>query len=99
MAGFYQKYMNTRNQYIIMGVLVIAMLLCSLYIWDHDRKLPKEEEYIYEPFKSEDVDFWIKGGGNILGPPEDPIDYTTIWSCTMLNTDQILITASACLTN
>ena len=22
----------------------------------------KEEEYIYEPFKSEDVDFWIKGG-------------------------------------
>ena len=49
MAGFYQKYMNTRNQYIIMGVLVIAMLVCSLYIWDHDRKLPKEEEYIYEP--------------------------------------------------
>ena len=42
-----------------MGVLVIAMLLCSLYIWDHDRKLPKEEEYIYEPFKSEDVDFWM----------------------------------------
>ena len=51
MAGFYQKYMNTRNQYIIMGVLVIAMLVCSLYIWDHDiEKLPKEEEYIYEPF-------------------------------------------------
>ena len=75
MAGFYDKYLNTRNQYIIMGILVIVMLLCSLYIWDHDRKLPKEEEYIYEPFKSEDVDFWIKGGGNILGPPEDPIDY------------------------
>ena len=44
------------------------MILCSIYIWDHDRKLPKEPDYIYEPFKSEDVHFWTKGGGNILGP-------------------------------
>ena len=61
---------SDKNQKIIMIVLIAAMIICSIYIWDHDRKLPKEEEYIYEPFKSEDVHFWTKGGGNILGPPK-----------------------------
>tara|TARA_Y100000590_G_scaffold469208_1_gene655519 strand:- start:173 stop:394 length:222 start_codon:yes stop_codon:yes gene_type:complete len=62
---------SDKNQKIIMIVLIAAMIICSIYIWDHDRKLPKEEEYIYEPFKSEDVHFWTKGGGNILGPPKE----------------------------
>ena len=61
---------SDKNQKIIITVLICAMILCSIYIWDHDRKLPKEPEYIYEPFKSEDVHFWTKGGGNILGPPK-----------------------------
>jgi len=54
-----------------MVICVVSMILCSIYIWDHDRKLPKEPDYIYEPFKSEDVHFWTRGGGNILGPPKN----------------------------
>ena len=63
--------MNNKYQNILMIICVIAMILCSIYIWDHDRKLPKEPDYIYEPFKSEDVHFWTRGGGNILGPPKN----------------------------
>lgn len=66
----YDKFLNNKNQNRLMLILVIIMILCSIYIWDHDRKLPKEKDYVYEPFKSEDVDFWIRGGGNILGPPK-----------------------------
>tara|TARA_Y100001936_G_C15507800_1_gene376441 strand:- start:350 stop:505 length:156 start_codon:yes stop_codon:yes gene_type:complete len=50
--------MNTRNQYIIMALLVIVMGIGGYFMYQQDKANPAEDTSQALEFKAEDVDFW-----------------------------------------
>ena len=50
--------MNTKNQYIMMAILVIVMGIGGHFMYQQDKANPAADTSKVLEFKAEDVDFW-----------------------------------------